>query len=152
LLRLLGALLLFGLSSARLLLLRLLRPLRLLLILSALLLLRLRSLGTRLLRGLLRALGTRLLRGLLRALLLLRLCTLLRLGLLSALLWLLPALLRLPPTLLLSLFFIMLRVTRYDQSCKQADYCGTSYSCESHVINSYRAMLQARRMPSGISL
>jgi hypothetical protein len=116
------------------------------LILSALLLLRLRSLGTRLLRGLL------------RALLLLRLCTLLLLGLLSALLWLLPALLwllpallRLPPTLLLSLFFIMLRVTRYDQSCKQADYCGTSYSCESHVINSYRAKLQARRMPSGIS-
>jgi len=143
LLRLLGALLRFGLSSARRLLLRLLRTLLLGLLCMRLLL----GLLSSLLR--LRSLGARLLLGWLRALLLLRLCTLLLLGLLSVLLWLLVALLGLPPTLLLFLLFVVLRVTGYDQSYKQADHCGTSYSCESHVINSYGSILQARRMPSG---
>jgi hypothetical protein len=58
--------------------------------------------------------------------------------LLSVLLRRLRALLRLSP--LLFLFLIVLRISRYRQSCKQADRCYTRYTCESHVINSYRGM------------
>jgi hypothetical protein len=50
---------------------------------------------------------------------------LLRALLLRRLALLLAALFRLPAALLFSLFFIVLRVSRYDQSCKQADDCCT---------------------------
>jgi hypothetical protein len=52
--------------------------------------------------------------------------------LLIVLLCRLRALLSLPPALLLPLLFIVLRVSRDDQSRKQSDYCGTRYTCEPH--------------------
>ena len=146
---------------------RFLRALRLLLCLRcSLLLLRLWLLSTLLrlrlrflpwspcaLRFLLRTLWFR--PGLLWALLLWRLLHTLLL-LLLLLPWLLSvlllrrfsALLRLSP-LPLSLFVVALRVSRYYQSCKQA-HCRGGHTCESHVINSYRSLVQARGMPSDV--
>jgi len=89
------------------------------------------------------------------------LCTLLLLGplcvlllgllfrFLSVLLRRLRALLRFSPLLLL--FLIALRISRNGQSCEQADRRGTRHTCESHVINSYRRMMQARRVPSWVA-
>jgi len=86
--------------------------------------------------------------GLLWALLLWRLLHTLWL-LLLLLPWLLTVLLlRLSP-LPLSLFVVALRVSRYYHSCKQA-HCRGGHTCESHVINSYRSLLQARGMPSDV--
>ncbi len=76
-------------------------------------------------------------------------CVLLPLGLLSVLLllyWLSARLLLFP--LLLFLFLIVLGVSRDDQSRKQADCCGAGYTRAFHVKNSYRGMIQARRVPS----
>jgi hypothetical protein len=117
-------------------------------LLGTLLLLWLRLLGTLLL--LLRLLCTFLLLWLLCTFLLLWLLTLLLLRLLGGLLLprLLRTLLRLPPSLLVSLFFVVLSVSRYDQSGKQADCRGAGYPRVFHVINSYREMIQARRVPT----
>jgi hypothetical protein len=163
LLRLLPTLLLLLLSTLlrlrlRLLLRRLLRALRLLLGLWCVLL---RLLSTFLLFWLLHTLLRLRLRLLLRHLCTLRCllsvlwlllglrCVLLPLRLLSVLLLCrLSALLRLPP-LLLSLFLVVLRVSGYDQSGKQADCCGAGSTSEFHVMNSYRTLIQARRVPSG---
>jgi hypothetical protein len=73
------------------------------------------------------------------------LCALLALGLLRALLlcWL---------RVLLSLFLVVLCVSRYDQSRKQAQCHSACSTRESHVINSYRGVIQARRVPSGYSI
>ena len=81
-------------------------------------------LGTLRLGCLLSALWLRL--GLLRALLLLWLLRMLLLCGLSALL-------RLPP-LILSSFFVVLCVSRHDQSGKQEECCGTGYTGESHFV------------------
>jgi hypothetical protein len=92
-----------------------------------------------------------LLRRLLRALWLLRVglrCALLRMRLLSRLLPCRLSAGHLLALLLLSLFLVVLCVSRHYQSRKQADCRGTAYTRIFHVRNSHRGMIQARRVPS----